>query len=262
VEAAVKRAWPGEVRVCAAEEEVAEAAADRVERVARAALARDGRFVIALSGGSTPRALYERLASAERRGRIAWERVHALFGDERWVPRDHADSNAKMAGTALLDRVPIPREQVHEIPTSAASPDAAAAEYDATVRALLAGATERPTGVDLLLLGMGADGHTASLFPGSPLLEERARLFGAARSTADGSTRVSATPAFVALAQSILVLVTGAAKAPRLAQVFSSERASSDVPLTLLRNVDAEITWICDEAAVSGARPFLSGRLA
>lgn len=254
------RAWPGDVRVFPSEHAVADAAADMVESIARAAIARDGRFVIALSGGSTPRALYNRLGSSERRGRIAWECWHILFGDERWVPRDHADSNAGMAAAAWLDHVPIPREQVHEIPTHAASPEAAAAAYDVTVRALLSANGGEAPRIDLLLLGMGADGHTASLFPGSPLLDAHVRLFGAARSPSDSSLRVSATPALIALAHRIIVLVTGAAKAARLAEVFSSERASSTLPITLLREVDAEITWICDEAAASQARAFLSER--
>lgn len=141
------------------------------------AQAKAGPFAICLSGGTTPRALYEQLAGAPLRELFPWERTHLFWGDERFVPHDDAASNYRMVQEALLGNVPLPRAQIHPIPTTGATPDEAAAAYEQTLRTFYGQAALDPARplFDVTFLGLGADGHTASLFPGTKVLEERAR---------------------------------------------------------------------------------------
>jgi len=178
------------LRVLADASEVAERARREVLARATRAIRARGAFTIALSGGATPRALYERLAASER---VDWARWHVFFGDERCVPPHHADSNAGMVCDALLDRVPIPSRQVHRM-RGEAEPVAAAAEYE---RALL-GHFGGPPRFDVVLLGLGADGHTASLFPGSSALAERERTVVATHVDALRAWRITLTPRAIA----------------------------------------------------------------
>src|ERR1700681_731909 len=134
-------------------------------------------FSVCLSGGSTPRRLYERLATPTVASRFPWSRSRWFWGDERFVPHDHPDSNYRMANEALLSRVPVPGENIHAMPTEGMSPQQAAASYEATMRSFYGAdrlAPDRPL-FDVTLLGIGADGHTASLFPGQPALHEDRR---------------------------------------------------------------------------------------
>jgi 6-phosphogluconolactonase len=154
---------------------LADAAATEVVRVAREAIAERGRFLVTLSGGSTPRVLYEALARDHRES-IEWGRVHLLWGDERCVPPDHPMSNYGMTHAALLARVPIPKGHVHRLPAERAPADQVAVEYEQELASLTGAAVGgTPPALDLVLLGMGADGHTASLFPGDAAFTERER---------------------------------------------------------------------------------------
>ena len=146
------------------------AATEHFVAQAAQAIAAHGRFVVALAGGSTPRATYSLLASSEFAAQVDWLRVHVLWGDERCVPPNHRDSNYRLAREALLNRVPIPNANVHRI-RGELPPAQAAATYESELETTL-GADGR---FDLILLGLGTDGHTASLFPGTPALEERTR---------------------------------------------------------------------------------------
>lgn len=168
----------GSVEIVADAEALARRAADWLVTAARA---KEGVFAVALSGGSTPRRLYELLAAPPHRNAFPWSRAHWFWGDERFVPQDDPASNYRMARDALLAQAPIPDANIHPIPTEGIAPAAAAAAYERELKSFY-GATvlkpERPL-FDVVLLGLGPEGHTASLFPGTAILEERARWVGA-----------------------------------------------------------------------------------
>lgn len=207
------------------------------------AVAARGRFSVALSGGSTPRALYERLASAEFSGRIPWQDVHLFWGDERCVLPDHADSNYRMVAESLLGQVPLPAENIHRI-HGELTPHEAAAHYEVGLRAFF-GST--PV-FDLALMGMGDDGHTASLFPDSPALAESACWAVAVEHTAPPPplvSRVTLTFEVFNAARRVVFLVTGAGKAQKLAEI----RRGADLPAGRIRPPSGDLLWLVDEAA-------------
>lgn len=232
-------------------------AAAEVVRRAEAALAERGRFAIALSGGSTPQTLHALLADEKGpfRARMRWESTHVFFGDERNVPPDHPDSNYGMARAALLARVPIPAGNVHRIRAEIGAA-AAALEYEAELRRLPGagspGAEGEPPRLDLVLLGLGADGHTASLFPGNGALLETARLVVAPWVEHLQAHRITLTlPAFGA-ARAIAFLVSGAAKAERVADVL--EGAGASLPAGRVRPTHGDLLWLLDAPAASRLR--------
>jgi 6-phosphogluconolactonase len=193
------------------------AAAFLAERAADAVAAR-GRFVVALAGGSTPAALYTLLASPAWQPRVPWGRTQVFWGDERLVPPDDPRSNGGLAQQALLRHVMVPPEQVHRVPVELGDGDAVAARYESELRACFTPATEDLPRLDLVLLGMGSDGHTASLFPASSALSEQRRLVVA---TPPGTLpppaeRVTFTLPLLNAARAIAFLVSGADKAPAL----------------------------------------------
>lgn len=206
------------------------------ERIADLLADPSGRFTLGLAGGSTPAATYEALRD---RGN-GWDRVDAWLSDERWVPHDDERSNGRMAAETLMNHIDArfhrPRWSEHI--------DAAgsAAHYEATIRSIHEDG--RP---DLILLGMGADGHTASLFPGSKALEETSRLFVANAIPETGEARLTATYPLLWSAHRILVMVTGEAKAPALAEAF----AGGSVPIARIGEGNAEVEWHVDRAAAS-----------
>jgi len=209
---------------------VARAAADRIAEVAAAT---EGRFAIALAGGSTPQATYRLLASPEYAERIDWSRWHVFFGDERQVPLDDANSNYHAAAEALLDRVPIPRGQIH--------PFTDADEYEGLLRSFFG---EAPR-FDIVLLGMGEDGHTASLFPGSVALLEEERWAIEPPDVVKGMARLTLTLPALNAARRKLFLVCGASKRDALRRI----RAGEPLPAGMV--TDAE--WLVDgEAAGRG----------
>ena len=213
------------------------------ERVATLAQTRDP-FTVALSGGSTPRRLYEMLAAPPFRGRVPWGRVHVFWGDERCVPPDHSDSNYRLAREALLDEIPILAENVHRI-WGEMPPDQAAAAYQTELEAVV-GVNGR---LDLILLGMGADGHTASLFPGTEALEERERAVVAVYVERLQAWRVTLTLPVINAARQVLFLVTGAAKAEIVQAVL--EGPEGRFPAQQIRPTAGQLTWLVDVAAAS-----------
>ena len=230
---------------------MARAAAAEFARAAVSACAARGAFRVALAGGSTPIAAYETLADPRgpHRQAVPWEKVHVFFGDERQVPPDSRLSNAFMAKEALLRHVPIPPDQVHRIRGENPDPDRAAEEYEEILRdRFRLGGSERPR-FDLVLLGMGADGHTASLFPGSRGLEEQNRLAIATEAPVEPTGRITLTLPVLNAAAETLVLVTGAAKGPAFARV----RAGGPLPAARLRPVDGSLLWLLDRAAAAAA---------
>ena len=204
------------------------------------------RFCVCLSGGSTPKRLYERLANPAFIGRFPWDKTHWFWGDERFVPADNPESNYRMTRLAMLEKAPIPPGNIHRIVTEASDADRAAADYDRALKSFY-GADEfdpdRPL-FDVTFLGLGPDGHTASLIPGEPVLEER-RKWVAAVSHGRPEVRITLTYPPLESSAAIAFLVTGGDKSSMLAHVRSG---AEDVPAGRLRS-DAETHWFVDRAA-------------
>jgi len=238
-----------DIRVLDDAEAVAQAAAERFAGLAAEAIEARGRFSVALAGGTTPRRVYELLAGEEWRGRVDWGRVHVFFGDERCVPADHADSNYRMANEALLSRVTLPPANVHRIEGQG---DAAAnaSRYEDELRGFFA--EEGRPRLDLLMLGMGDDGHTLSLFPHTPALGESALWVAANRVEKLGAWRITLTAAAANAARRALFLVTGAGKSARLREVLLGPRDPERLPSQLIRPSEGALEWLVDEAAAAG----------
>lgn len=243
-----------ELRVLDDEAALARAAAEVFRDAARAAVTARGTFAVALAGGRTPRAAYALLADAAApyRAAIPWERVQVWFGDERAVPGGDPRSNVRMAREALLARVPIPEANVHAV-EGALPPEEAARRYDAALRALASGGAAPR--LDLVLLGLGADGHTASLFPGSAALAERERLAVAVEAPAEPPHRITVTLPVLAAAAEIAFLVAGEGKRAALARALAPERDPDPVPAARVRPRDGTVRWLVDRAAAGGALP-------
>ncbi len=234
---------------------LANAAAERFATSAERAIAASGRFVVAFSGGSTPRRTYERLAREPFASRIEWSRVHVIWGDERCVPPSDANSNFRMAREALLEYVPIPEANIHRI-RGENDPRGAAASYEAELRALLrtptgAPRTEPGLRIDLVLLGLGDNGHTASLFPGSTVLNESEQWVAADEVDAAPSMRVTLTAPVLNAAAELVFLVAGAEKAPMLARVLNGPRRPLELPAQLIAPSEGEVIWLVDSAAAA-----------
>jgi len=226
------------------------AAAGHLRRVIAEAIAGRGACWIALAGGRTPRAVYERLA-ADGVPAIDWSRVHVAFGDERLVPPDHADSNYGMARLALFDRVPIPAAQIHRIEGERRDAADAAQAYHATLSRALAPVAEGWPVFDVVLLGVGPDGHTASLFPHTAALDVRDRLATAAVAPAAPTARVTLTYPVLNAARAVVVLVSGADKAVAVARAFDDAVSIADCPVRGLRPDNGSLTWHLDAAAAA-----------
>ena len=235
------------IEVFPSEETLAAAVADHVAAHAEKAVAAAGRFALVLAGGSTPAHAYALLGSGPVRDRIEWSRVHILWGDERCVPPDDPRSNYRMARQTLLDRVPVPAEQIHRI-RGEDDPDRAAADYERTIRAL-------PGALDLVLLGMGDDGHTASLFPGQPAVRETERWVVATAPATGGVRRVTLTPGILNRAGQVTFVVSGAAKADRVREVLRGPRRPEALPAQAIQPGAGRLTWLLDRAAAEGLSP-------
>ena len=220
--------------VAADEGELARVAAAWLADEMRKAVAQAGRCALAMSGGSTPRPAYERLAAQED---VPWEAVEVYFGDERAVPPSDAQSNYRMAREALLDRVRLSPDRIHRMEADDPDREAAAARYAALL----------PSALDILVLGMGPDGHTASLFPGSPALRETEKKVVPARAPVPPSERLTVTPPVIATARRVAVLAAGAGKAAVVARVLRGPWQPDALPAQLAR----EGTWLLDRAAAS-----------
>jgi 6-phosphogluconolactonase len=237
-------------RLCVFEDlaELTRAAAGEIARFAENTVEQRGRFTWALSGGSTPRPLYEALASDPYRERLPWSALHLFWGDERHVPPDHPESNYRMAREAMIDRVPVPRGNVHRV--TAEDPDAqrAAAAYEEELRAFFALAPGEWPVFDLMLLGIGPDGHTASLFPGGAALRERDRLVVAPWVEAQRTFRLTMTPPVLNHSRLSLFLVSGEDKAGALRAVIEGESEPDRYPAQV---VAGNVLWMVDRAAAS-----------
>jgi 6-phosphogluconolactonase len=230
---------------------LAAAAAERFVKVASEAIAAKGRFSVALSGGSTPRPVYALLASEAYAKRVHWASVHVFWGDERCVPPDHPQSNYRMAREALLDAVPIPQKNIHRI-RGEDEPDSAATAYERELKTFFGTGHDGKTpatGFDLVFLGMGGDGHTASLFPGSPAVRETVRWVLAQYVEAASMWRITLTPVIINAARNITFLVSGSDKAPRLREVLEGPEQPELLPAQAIKPVQGRLLWLVDAAA-------------
>lgn len=211
-------------------------------------IAARGRFTIALSGGSTPRPVFARLAAADFAARIDWDKVHVFFSDERCVPPDDAASNYRMAREALLDLVPLPRDHIHRI-CGEDDPAQAALAYEQDLQALF-GAASVPA-FDLVCLGMGNDGHTASLFPGTAALREQRRWVVAQYVAVGPAWRVSFTAPLINAARHVVFLVEGAGKSETLRRVLQGPYQPDVLPAQLIHPFNGQAHWLVDAAAAA-----------
>lgn len=235
-----------DIRIFETAEEVARAAADYFAEIAVSSISAEGRFSVALAGGSTPRRTYQLLATEEYRNRLPWSQVHIFFGDERSVPATHADSNYRMAEEAMIPLLPIPAPNVHRM-VGEGDAVANASLYEGELQTFFDGATWPR--FNLVLLGMGDDGHTASLFPGTEALSE-ARAWVVANWVEKLKTyRITLTAPAINHAANIIFLVAGAGKAERLPEVLRGAHNPLLLPSQLIQPVAGSLVWLVDKAA-------------
>lgn len=239
-----------EIRVLTTPQELFAAAAEEVVRAANEAVARRGRFTIALSGGSTPRNLHTLLATNARTS-LPWDHMFFFWGDERHVPPTDPESNYRMAEETLLSKIPVASANVFRIP--AENPDAATAAdaYEQTLRKFFALQPGEFPRFDLILLGMGPDGHTASLFPGTAALQEKSRLVVANWVEKFKTSRITLTLPVLNAARCVAFLVSGTDKAAALQAVLQSDAPGEQYPAKLVRPRDGKLIWLVDRAAAS-----------
>jgi len=220
-------------------------AAEQLIALAGTAVAEQGRCSIALSGGSTPKTLYELLATPLYAELVNWSQIHIFWGDERCVPPDHIDSCYRMAREALLDHVPLLPEHVHRI-RGEIPPGQAAVQYEGILRQFFDDQMPR---FDLILLGMGDDGHTASLFPGTQALYEESRWVIENHVEVKQMWRVTLTKTAINAAANVMFLVSGEGKAQRLREVLQGEQNPYHLPAQMIKPENGSLTWFVDQAA-------------
>ncbi len=208
----------------------------------QAAIQEHGQCAIALAGGGTPKPLYEALSTQD----LPWDKVHVFWGDERYVPADHPDSNQGMARSAWLDKVDIPAANIHPMPTDGATPAADAEKHEAQLREFFGTAVGEFPQFDVILLGIGDDAHTASLFPHTDALQVKDRLVTVGNK--DGQPRISFTAPLINHAHCVMFLVAGASKRPALAQIFAPDADALTYPARLIQP-QGELWWLLDESA-------------
>ena len=228
-------------------ESLSRAAAALLVTQANLAVAARGRFSVALSGGTTPRRTYELLAAPPWVDQGPWGRVHVFWGDERCVPLTDPRSNARLAKEAWLDRVPIPADQIHPL-NCARDPADAARQYEAQLREFFAG---QPPRLDLVLLGLGDDGHTASLFPGAPVLKEGERWAAAVCLAEPDLHRVTLTAPLINQAAMVAFLVAGKSKAGVLREVLHGPYDPERLPAQLIQPQPGKLFWLTDQEAAA-----------
>lgn len=239
-----------EIRKLSTPQELFSVAAEEVLQAANDAVADNGRFTIALSGGSTPKSLYNLLAT-NAKSALPWDRMFFFWGDERHVPPDDPESNYRMANEAMLSKIPVAPNQIFRI--EAENPDAAAAAeaYELTLKKFFAsGAGEVPR-FDMILLGMGPDGHTASLFPGTAALQEKSRLVVANWVEKFKAHRITFTFPMLNEARNVMFLVSGSDKADALKNVLEGNAPGEQYPAKLVKPCSGRLIWLLDRAAAS-----------
>ena len=206
------------------------------------AIEKSDRFTIALAGGGTPKPLYEAIATQN----LPWEKIHVFWGDERYVPADHPDSNQGMARNAWLDKVNIPAANIHPMPTEGASPVADAQKHEAQLQEFFGIPAGTFPDFDVILLGIGDDAHTASLFPHTDALQVQDQLVTVGNK--DGQPRITFTAPLINHAHCVIFLVAGSSKRPALAQIFAPDADALTYPARLIQP-QGELWWLLDESA-------------
>jgi 6-phosphogluconolactonase len=232
-------------------ESLSRAAAALLLRQAHLAVTARGRFSVALPGGATPRRTYELLAQPPFLHQAPWDRMHVFWGDERCVPLDDPRSNARLAKETWLDLVPIPPDQIHPL-HCAPDPTAAARHYETELRQFFG---DGPPCLDLVFLGLGTDGHTASLFPGTPVLAEKQRWAAEVQVAAQDFHRVTLTAPLINQAVVVAFLVAGGAKADILRDVLRGPREPARLPAQLIQPQNGDLLWLVDLAAAGRLAP-------
>lgn len=211
-------------------------------------LKKQDQFTIALAGGNTPKKLYSLLASDRYKDKIDWTRMHFFWGDERFVPFEDEKNNAKMAHEVLLDKVPVDKKNIHVMQTIGPEPEESAAEYEKLLHSYF---DEKPHTFDLVLLGLGNDAHTLSLFPGYPLVAENKKWVTAFYLDEQKMYRITLTAPVVNMAGKVAFLVSGGDKAAALYHVRGSEHDPSLYPAQIIQPFSGELYWFVDEAAIA-----------
>ncbi len=240
-----------EILVCDDDEAVAREAARRFTAHAAAAIQQRGRFAVALSGGRTPKRLYELLADDPYRDRVDWSLVHFFWGDERFVPSTNQASNYHMTEVALLNTLELSNGNVHRVRTEMDTADAAAAAYEREIISFFQAAGGEIPKLDLVLLGLGTNGHTASLFPNSKLLYESYRLVAAEYIDEVKQSRITFTTPLLNAARNVLFLVTGADKASVANEVLFGPPDPERLPAQLIHPTSSSESWLLDRAAAA-----------
>jgi 6-phosphogluconolactonase len=223
-------------------------AAELFIALANKAIQQSGQFTVALSGGSTPKGLYSLLASPDYKERVDWSRIHLFWGDERCVPPDHTESNFRMVQESLLSKVRIPSQNVHRM-MGEKEPEQAAAEYEEHLRQffhLSRGAVPR---FDLIFLGLGEDGHAASLFPGSPALDDTEHLVATVYVERLKAPRLTMTLPVINAAAEIVFLVAGQSKSPAVKELLSASSQKLNYPAAKVKPVNGHVTWLVTQDA-------------
>ena len=236
--------------------ELSRLAAEEFVRLAVKAVSESGMFTVSLAGGSTPRSLYSLLSNSDKpfRTQLSWDRIFFFWGDERHVPPDHPDSNYRMAHEALLSRVPIPAENIYRIKSELAEAAKAADEYEETLRKFFKLSAGQLPRFNLVLLGLGQDAHTASIFPGSQVINEKRRLVVAPWIEKLKSSRITLTPPVLNMAEAVVFLVSGFEKAQALQNVLEGDYQPEHLPAQLIRANESMVLWLVDQEAASMLR--------
>jgi len=241
-----------QIKIVADAVELASEAADEFVRLAQAAVRQKNLFTVALSGGSTPKILYSLLANEEPwRSNLPWERIHFFWGDERHVPPSDPDSNYRMTYEAMLSKAPVPASNVHRIKGEEPDAQTAAAEYEQELRSFFHLQSKEYPRFDLILLGMGPDGHTASLFPGTDALKEHEQLVVANWVEKFNAYRITLTLPVLNNAANVIFLVSGAEKAEVLRAILKGDSDTKQFPAQLIRPVRGKLLWLIDETAAA-----------
>lgn len=240
-----------ELRRLTTPQDLFRAAAEEVIRTATSAIAERSRFTVALSGGSTPKGMYT-LIAANASASLPWDRMFFFWGDERHVPPDNAESNYRMTEETLLSKVPVPAANIFRAPAENPDASAAAEAYEQTLRKFFTLAPGEFPRFDLILLGIGPDGHTASLFPETAALQERSRLVVANWVEKLKTSRITFTLPVLNAARCVAFLVSGTDKSAALHEVLEGDAPAERYPSKLVQPSDGKLIWFVDRGAASG----------
>lgn len=238
----------GNIRIFDDVDSLLDALARQWQTIAEQSIADHGAFHVALAGGGTPRSFYTRLTQRDMKDAVAWGKVHIYFGDERCVPQDHEDSNYRMAKETLFSKLDIPASQVHPMYSPGLSPEKNAAHYASVIEQSLSKDANGNPVFDLVLLGMGEDGHTASLFPDTEILQEQKKTVAAQFVEKLGVWRISLTYPTLNAAQHVALLVVGENKANILSEISTLPPGIMRYPVQVI-NPQGDLQWFLDKAA-------------